>query len=154
MRLRLVELQAEDGQVWKIRVEKLGENWEDSNGILHHQILTYIPEIIRTELISRHHDDPLVGHFGIEKTRELVARKYYWETPYHDVKVYVRGCDICLASKAVRHKPYRNLQQLPLPTHRWKDLSMDFVMGLPQSANWRGDDYDSILVIVDRLTKM
>ena len=31
---------------------------------------------------------------------------------------------------------------------------MDFVMGLPQSADWRGDGYDSILVIVDWLTKM
>ena len=110
MRLRLVELQAEDGQARKIRAEKLGGNWEDSDGILHHQGLPYVPEIIRTELISRHHDDPLAGYFGIEKTRELVARKYYWETLCHDVKVYIRGCDVCLASKAIRHKPYRNLQ--------------------------------------------
>ncbi len=31
---------------------------------------------------------------------------------------------------------------------------MDFVTGLPISADWKGDNYDSILVIVDRLTKM
>ena len=31
---------------------------------------------------------------------------------------------------------------------------MDFVTGLPLSADWKGDNYDSILVIVDRLTKM
>ena len=31
---------------------------------------------------------------------------------------------------------------------------MDFVTGLPISANWKGDSYDSTLVIVDRLTKM
>ena len=31
---------------------------------------------------------------------------------------------------------------------------MDFVTGLPQSADWKGDGYDSILVIVDWLTKM
>ena len=77
MRLRLVELQAEDGQVRKIRAEKLGGNWEDSNRILHRQGLPYFPEIIKTELISRHHDNPLAGYFGIEKTQELVARKYY-----------------------------------------------------------------------------
>ena len=42
----------------KIRAEMLGKDgWEDSKGVLHHQ-----------------------GHFGIEKTRELVAKKYYWET--------------------------------------------------------------------------
>ena len=154
MRLRLVELQAEDGQAQKIRAEKLGGNWEDSDRILHHQGLPYVPEIIRTELISRHHDDPLAGYFGIKKTQELVARKYYWETLRHDIEVYVRGCDVCLASKTIKHKPYKNLQQLPVPTHCWKDLSMDFGIGLPQSADWRGNSYDSILVIVDRLTKM
>ncbi len=31
---------------------------------------------------------------------------------------------------------------------------MDFVIGLSISTNWMGDNYDSILVIVDLLTKM
>ena len=31
---------------------------------------------------------------------------------------------------------------------------MNFVTGLPISTNWKKDSYDSILVIVDRLTKM
>ena len=31
---------------------------------------------------------------------------------------------------------------------------MDFVTGLPLSSDWKGDSYDSILVIVNRLTKM
>ena len=31
---------------------------------------------------------------------------------------------------------------------------MDFVSGLPISTDWKSDSYDSILVIVDRLTKM
>ena len=31
---------------------------------------------------------------------------------------------------------------------------MDFVTGLPLSADWKSNNYDSILVIVDRLTKM
>ena len=116
MRLRLQELQEEDVEAQKIRTEKR-ESWEEIDGVLHHQGLPYVPELIRTELISRHHDDPLAGHFGIEKTRELVARKYYWETLRRDVENYVKGCDVCLASKAVRHKPYGDLQSLPVPTH-------------------------------------
>ena len=31
---------------------------------------------------------------------------------------------------------------------------MDFVTGLPISTNWKEDSYDSILVIIDQLTKM
>ena len=77
MRLRLVELQAEDGLAQKIIAEKLHGNWKDSDRILHHPGLPYVPEIIRTELISRHHNDPLASYFGIEKIQELVTRKYY-----------------------------------------------------------------------------
>ena len=31
---------------------------------------------------------------------------------------------------------------------------MDFVISLPLSANWKGNSYDSILIILDHLTKM
>ncbi len=48
--------------------------------MLNYQGLLYVSKVIRSELISRNHDDPLVGDFGIEKTRELIARKYYWPT--------------------------------------------------------------------------
>ena len=101
-----------------MQMEGLKEGWEDIDRVLHCQGLSYVPEIIRTKLISRHHDNPLVGHFGIEKMRELVAWKYYWKTLCYDVKEYVRGCDVYLALKVIKHKPYGDLQLLPVPTHR------------------------------------
>ena len=66
----------------------------------------------------------------------------------------MKGSDVCLASKTVRHKPYGNLQFLPLPTHQWKDLLIDFVTRLPILIDWKNDSYNSILVIVIELTKM
>ena len=66
----------------------------------------------------------------------------------------MRRCNVCLTSKAVRHKLYGQLQSLPVPTYRWKDLSIDFVTGLSISTDWKEDSYDSILVIVNWLTKM
>ena len=108
MRLRLHELQAKDEKTRKTRAENL-EDWDNINSILHYQGLLYVPEIIQIELISRHRNDPLAGHFGIKKTRELIARKYYWPTLRRDVEDDKKGCDVCLASKAVRHKPYGDL---------------------------------------------
>ena len=96
----------------------------------------------------------MAGHFSIKKTCKLLAWKYFWPSLRHDVKAYVKGCDVCLASKAVRHKPYSDLQSLLIPTHWWKDILMDFVTGLPIPTNWKGDSYESISVIVDQLTKM
>ena len=70
------------------------------------------------------------------------------------VESYVRRCDVCLALKMIRRKPYDNLQSLPISTHWWKDLSIDFVIRLPLSSDWMSNSYDFILVIVIQLTKM
>ena len=77
MRLKLLELQESDPKAWKIRAKDL-EGYEEVDEVLHHQGLPFIPEVIWTELISWHHDDPLAGHLGINKTEELIGRKYYW----------------------------------------------------------------------------
>ncbi len=122
--------------------------------VLCHRVRLFVPEIIKTKLISRHYDDPLAGDFGINKIRELIAWKYYWPTFRRNVQTYVTGCNVCLASKSMMHKPYNDLQSLPVPTHQWKDLSIDFVTGLSVSSNWKGETYESILVIIDRLTKI
>ena len=59
-----------------------------------------------------------------------------------------------MSSKAKKHKPYGNMQLLPIFIHKWKDPSMDFVIGLSKSKDWHRVEYDSILVIIDQLTKM
>ena len=41
------------------------------------------------------------------------------------------------------------LQPLPILVWKWEDIFMDFVVGLPRTAK----GYDSIWVIMDRLTK-
>ncbi len=76
--LRLPELHAEDQLAREIKEQGLKYGWEENaDGVLHHQGLPYVLEIIRTERISKLHDNPLAGHFEIDKTRELIARKYY-----------------------------------------------------------------------------
>jgi transposase InsO family protein len=42
------------------------------------------------------------------------------------------------------------LQFLPIPTWKWEDISMDFIVGLLRTAK----GFDSIWVIIDRLTKI
>jgi transposase InsO family protein len=52
--------------------------------------------------------------------------------------------------KAVRLKLAGIFQPLPIPTWKWDDINMDFITGLPKTT--RG--FDSIWVIIDRLTKL
>ena len=72
----------------------------------------------------------------------------------HNVKDYVKKCNIYLALKVVQHKPYDDLQSLPVSIHCWKNLLMNFVNGLLVSTDWKEDNYDSILVIINHLIKM
>jgi hypothetical protein len=62
----------------------------------------------------------------------------------------VARCDTCRRVKAIHMKAAGPLQSLPIPTWKWEDISMDFIVGLPRTAK----GYDSIWVIVDRLTKI
>ena len=136
MRLRLSKLQENDKEAKHLKgAVDLPEGWEDVEGVLQYQRLPYFPEILRSEVISCLDNDPLARHCGIDKTRELISRKYYWPNLKRDVESYVRRCDVCLTSKTLRHTPYGDLQSLSVPTHRWKDLFIDFVIRLLLFSN-------------------
>ena len=110
MRLRLSKLQDNDEEAKLLRgFVGFLEEWEDVERVFQYQRLLYVLEIICFMVISCQHNDFLTERFGCDKTSELVSRKYYWPSLKKDVKTYIKGCDICLASKAVRHKFYGDL---------------------------------------------
>jgi hypothetical protein len=62
---------------------------------------------------------------------------------------YLRNCHTCQWRKATHGKTHGLLRLLDIPDQPWKDLSLDFVVGLPAS-----DKFNAMLVVVDDLTKM
>jgi hypothetical protein len=67
-----------------------------------------------------------------------------------EIAKYVSECDTCQRIKADHLRPTGNLQPLSIPEWKWENIYMDFIVGLPRTS--RG--YNSIWVIVDRLTKL
>jgi hypothetical protein len=63
---------------------------------------------------------------------------------------YVALCDTCQQVKVEHQRPARFLQPLQGPEWKWEEIVMDFIVGLPRTQS----RYDSIWVIVDRLTKV
>ena len=157
-------LQTQDVNGDRVRRSQLGKRgadglvrWTEADGILYWKGRSWIPNdcATRQELVRLHHDDPLAGHFGVDKTLEMLRRTYYWESMEEDVRTYVRECDICQRVKAPRRRPYGLLQSLPRPKGPWKEISMDFITGLPACRDKRGGpSFDSCLVVVDRYSKM
>src|SRR5260370_3386493 len=66
----------------------------------------------------------------------------------HMVKTYISSCTNCACTKALCHRPYGKLKQLPIPEKAWNSISMDFIKHLPAT-----NGFTSILVVMDCLTK-
>lgn len=118
--------------------------------MLGHKIVVPKSKELRTWILEACHDNDLSGHVGINKTYDLVSRHFHWEGMRDDVSQYVRHCDACQLSKPSTKAYGGKLQPLPIPGRRWEHVSMDMIVKLPQTVN----GHDSILVFVDRLSKM
>nr|GFA93800.1 retrotransposon protein, putative, Ty3-gypsy subclass [Tanacetum cinerariifolium] len=66
-----------------------------------------------------------------------------------DIATFVSKCLTCAKVKAEHQNPSGLLQQPEILEWKWEKITMDFVSGLPRTPS----GYDSIWVIVDRLTK-
>ncbi|KAJ9524331.1 hypothetical protein QJQ45_008531 [Haematococcus lacustris] len=106
---------------------------------------------LRKKVIYTMHDTRPAGHLGMTKTLEQVTRWFTWPGVSKNVKSYVRSCHSCQVNKSSAKKPAGLLQPLPIPERPWDSVSMDLIVKLPASGP---NKYDSILVFVDRLTKM
>jgi hypothetical protein len=87
-------------------LENLVENKNltaDEKGLVYLRNLIYIPNYIRTEIIKRHHDNPMYGYMGIEKTAELILRNYYFLNIRRKVQNYIQQCETCIRDKPARH---------------------------------------------------
>nr|GEW70213.1 retrotransposon protein, putative, Ty3-gypsy subclass [Tanacetum cinerariifolium] len=88
-------------------------------------------------------------HPGLDKMYQDLKLLYWWSNMKEDVATYVSKCLTCTKVKAEHQKMSGLLQQPEIPVWKWERITMDFVSGLPRTPNV----YDTILVIVDRLTK-
>ncbi|SOV02941.1 uncharacterized protein UDID_18086 [Ustilago sp. UG-2017a] len=105
-------------------------------------------EHLRFMVMTQCHDGITAGHVGRDATIKAAQWHYWWLSMTAWIADYVASCPVCARYKAPRHRPYGLLQPLATPDRPWGSISLDFIEQLPPSRN-----YDSILVIVDRLTK-
>lgn len=126
----------------------------DQNGLLRRHDAVFVPAdpAVRDEILLMRHDDPLSGHFGVDRTLALLRQDFYWPGMDREVSDYIESCEVCQRTTVKRHRPYGELQSLPIPKGPWEEITMDFITDLPPSAG-EGTAFDAILVIVDRFTK-
>jgi hypothetical protein len=117
---------------------------KDDQGIL------WFNDQVRQQILDEAHLSRYSIHPGSTKMYQDLKQHYWWTKMKIKIARYVARCDTCRPVKAVHMKTVGPLQSLPIPTWKWEHISMDFIVGLPKTAK----GFDSIWVIIDRLTKI
>jgi hypothetical protein len=125
---------------------------EDEQGIVWFEKRVCVPQDpkLRKLILQEAHDSPYSIHPPNMKMYMDLKGRFWWSNIKRDVIEYIDLCDICNRVKAERQKPAGLLQPLPIPEWKWDNIGMDFIIGLPRTKS----GYDSIWVLVDRLTKV
>jgi hypothetical protein len=57
---------------------------------------TFIPNnrVLRTRLLEIYHDNPISGHLGYKKTKEVISRNCHWEQLEKDVNSWLKGWNL------------------------------------------------------------
>ncbi|GJU44192.1 putative reverse transcriptase domain-containing protein [Tanacetum coccineum] len=104
---------------------------------------------LRTVIMHESHKSKYSIHPGSDKMYQDMKKLYWWPNMKADIATYVSKCLTCAKVKAEHQRPSGLLVQPEIPQWKWDNITMDFVTKLPKSSQ----GYDTIWVIVDRLTK-
>ncbi|GKE45348.1 putative reverse transcriptase domain-containing protein, partial [Tanacetum coccineum] len=104
---------------------------------------------LRTVIMHESHKSKYSIHPGSDKMYQDMKKLYWWPNMKADIATYVNKCLTCAKVKAEHQRPSGLLVQPKIPEWKWDNITMDFVTKLPKSSQ----GYDTIWVIVDRLTK-
>ncbi|GJS06076.1 reverse transcriptase domain-containing protein [Tanacetum coccineum] len=104
---------------------------------------------LRTVIMHESHKSKYSIHPGSDKMYQDMKKLYWWPNMKANIATYVSKCLTCAKVKAEHKRPSGLLVQPDIPEWKWDNITMDFVTKLPKSSQ----GYDTIWVIVDRLTK-
>nr|GEW15501.1 putative reverse transcriptase domain-containing protein [Tanacetum cinerariifolium] len=153
---KILESQTEAMKEENVKVENLGRLLKPifeirSNGIRYFKGRLWLLLFggIRDMIMHESYKSKYSIHPGSNKMYQDLKNLYWWPNMKADIATFVSKCLTCDKVKAEHQKPSGLLQQPKIPKWKWEKITTDFVLRLPRTPS----GYDSIWVIVDRLTK-
>jgi hypothetical protein len=147
--------QKDDEKINEIRqliIDGKGKDFrEDAEGMVWFKDRLCIPNIesIWELILKEAHETAYSIHPGSEKMYQDLKKRLWWFGMKRQIAEYVAICDSCHRIKVEHQRPAGLLEPLQIPQWKWDEIAMDFIVGLPHTRA----GYDSIWVVVDRLTK-
>ncbi|GJT96136.1 putative reverse transcriptase domain-containing protein [Tanacetum coccineum] len=104
---------------------------------------------LRTVIMHESYKSKYSIHPGSDKMYQDMKKLYSWPNMKANIATYVSKYLTCAKVKAEHQSPSGLLVQPDIPQWKWDNITMDFITKLLKSSQ----GYDTIWVIVDRLTK-
>ena len=142
LRDQIVAAQKNDVGMDKIR-QRLGGNdpqvqcfHQDSEGVLWFKNQLVVPKDLglRKQTLDEAHLSRYSIHPGSNKMCQDLRQRLWWTRMKREVAQYASECDICKRVKASHLRPAGLLQPQTIPSGKWEDISMDFIVGLPKTT--------------------
>jgi hypothetical protein len=136
----------------KMEADKANCFRKDDQGIIWFKDCIVVPKDVevRQLTLDEAHLSRYSIHPGSTKMYQDLKQHYWWTKMKIEIAHYVAKCDTCKWVKVIHMKAAGPLQSLPILTYKWEDIGMDFIVGLPKTTK----GFDSIWIIIDRLTKI
>jgi hypothetical protein len=118
------------------KVEKYKCFHQDNKGILWFEDRLVVPKNgeLRKKILDEAHLSKFSMHLGSTKMFHDPKPLYWWIRMKREIATYVFECDTCQRIKASHLKSVGALQPLSIPSWKWDDISIDFIMGLPNTS--------------------
>jgi hypothetical protein len=109
---------------------------QDSKGTLWFEDRLVVPknEDLRRKILDEAHLSKFSMHPGSDKMYHDLKPLYWWTRMKREIAKYVSECDTCRRIKASHLKLADALQPLSIPSWKWDDIIMDFIVGLPNTS--------------------
>ena len=121
-----------------VRLSKLADSLSNCNGCLLHGARVVIPTSLRQQVLEILH----LGHFGMQRMKQLARTAVYWPNIDADIETMCRRCTSCAEHQNKPPKPA--VHPWMLPEKPWSRLHLDHAINF-MGSNW--------LVLTDAYTK-
>jgi hypothetical protein len=109
---------------------------KDDQGIVWFNNRIVVPknDEVRQQILDEAHLSRYSINPESTKMYHNLKQHYWWTKMKIEIARYVVRCDTYRCVKAIHMKTAGPLQSLPIPTWKWEDISMDFIVGLPRTT--------------------
>ncbi|WVZ70589.1 hypothetical protein U9M48_019244 [Paspalum notatum var. saurae] len=112
----------------------------DEEGVLWFKNRLVVPKDmeLKKKILDEAHTSMFTMHPGSNKMYQDLKQKFWWTRMKQEIAKYMSKCDVCQRVKADHLKPAGMLQPLKVLAWKWKDVHMDFIVGLPRTQKGYG----------------